>query len=150
VPWPFDQIGGAVRSVLGVSERAEQDVASTLRDPRQLEAKVDEAVAAIRGAAESLERHAEVLGALSDSLPALTQSVTRLTDQLGRVMEVTAPLAVAEREASRLDRLLRRRPPRAAEPPPEGPRVLEPRPAREPPRPPETPTPPETPPPPGP
>lgn len=113
MPWPFDQIGGTVRSVLGVSERAEQDVAATVRNPRELETKLGEAVAAVGRATESLERHAEVLGALSDSLPALTASVTRLTDQLSHVMEVTAPLAAAEREASRLDRLLRRRPPPA-------------------------------------
>ena len=50
-----------------------------------------------------------MLAALSDSLPPLTESVTRLTEQLGHVMDVTAPLAAAEREASRLDRLLRRR-----------------------------------------
>jgi 2-keto-4-pentenoate hydratase len=116
VPWPFDQIGGTVRSVLGVSERAESDVASTLRDPGVIEAKLDQTVAAVYRATEALERHVEVLGALSDSLPALTESVTRLTDELGRVMEVTAPLAVAEREASRLDRILRRRPPAPAPP----------------------------------
>jgi hypothetical protein len=109
VPWPFDLIGGTVRSALGAFERGETEVASVTRDPHELEAKLDEAVAAFERAAESLERHAEVVGALSDSLPALTESVTRLTDQLGRVMEVTAPLEVAEREASRLDRLLRRR-----------------------------------------
>ena len=76
----------------------------------ELEAKLDEAVAAIHRASESLERHVEVLGALSESLPPLTASVTRLTDELGHAMAVTAPIAAAEREASRLDRLLRRRP----------------------------------------
>ena len=117
-PWPLDAIGSTVRSVLGASERVESDAvrAAPLGDARELAAKLDQAVASVERACESLERHAEVLGVLSerlppltDSLPPLTESVTRLTDQLGRVMEVTAPLAAAEREASRLDRLLRRR-----------------------------------------
>lgn len=117
-PWPLDAIGSAVRSVLGVSERAEADVmgGSPVGDVRGLDARLDEAVSSVERACQSLERHTEVLGALSDSLPALTESVTRLTEELGRVMEVTAPLAAAEREASRLDRLLRRRPTAAAAP----------------------------------
>jgi hypothetical protein len=122
-PWPLDALGSTVRSMLGTSERVEADVAAPLREPGELEAKLDRAVVAVERACESLERHAEVLGTLSDSLPPLTESlpplteslppltesVTRLTEQLGRLMEVTAPFAAAEREVSRLDRLLRRR-----------------------------------------
>jgi hypothetical protein len=120
VPWPFDLIGGAVRSVLGVSERAESDVvrATPLRETHQLEAKLDETVAAVQRACESIERHADSIGALSDSLPALTESVTRLTEELSGVMRMTAPLEAAEREVSRFDRLLRRHPPPAAPPAP--------------------------------
>jgi hypothetical protein len=55
-----------------------------------------------------------VLEGLTDALPALTDSVTRLTDQLGQVLKVTAPLAVAEREISRMEQLFGRR--RRAEP----------------------------------
>ena len=117
MPWPFDAIGGTVRSVLGAPEHVEADLARAVR-VGELEAKLEEAVAAMHRASESLERHVEVLGALSDSLPPLTASVTRLTDELGRAMDVTAPLAAAEREASRFDRLLRRRPPPPPEPPP--------------------------------
>jgi hypothetical protein len=111
VPWPFDLIGGTVRSVLGVPEHAEAEMAraTPLRETAALEAKLDEAVTAVDEAAASLERHIEVLAALSDSLPPLTESVTQLTEQLRRVMEMTAPLAAAEHEVSRLDRLLRRR-----------------------------------------
>lgn len=111
LPSPFDLIGGTLRLVLGASERAEADVARAvpLHEPHELEAKLEEAVAAAHRAAEALERHVAVLGTLSESLPALTTSVTSLTEQLGHLMKVTAPLAVAEREASRLDRLLRRR-----------------------------------------
>jgi chromosome segregation ATPase len=126
-PWPVELIGVTVRSVFGVSDRAETEVAHTeaLFEPQELEARLDDALAAIRRASDSLERHAEVLETLTDSLPALTESVTRLTEQLGHVMQVTAPLAAAEREASRLDRILRRRaqspvaqPEAAAEQPP--------------------------------
>jgi hypothetical protein len=140
-PWPIELIGVTVRSVLGASGRAEEEVthAEALFAPHELEAKLDEALAAIRQAGESLERHAQVLGTLSDTLPALTESVTRLSEQLGHVMQVTAPLAVAEREASRLDRILRRRaqPPAgepALEPPASEPSSAD-EPAAEPPRP---------------
>jgi chromosome segregation ATPase len=109
LPSPLD----VLRSVLGASERAESDVAHAvpLRETHELEAKLAEAVAAVTRACESLERHAEVLGTLSDALPALTDSVTHLTDELARLLTVTAPLAAAEREASRFQHLLRRRRP---------------------------------------
>jgi hypothetical protein len=148
VPWPFDLIGGTVRSVLGAPEHAEADMAraAPLLETAGLEAKLDDAVAAVREAGASLERHVEVLAALSDSLPPLTESVTQLTEQLRRVMEVTAPLAAAEHELSRLDRLLRRRGTPAApgpetelpapEPEPEpAPEPPSPRPTAEPPSP---------------
>jgi len=120
VPWPFELIGGALRSVLGVSERAEVEVVrvTPLRETQELEAKLDETVAAMQRACESLERHADSIGALSDSLPALTESVTRLTEELSGVMRMTAPLAAAERDVSRFDRLLRRRPLAPAAPAP--------------------------------
>ena len=110
-PWPIELVGVTVRSVFGAPDRAEAEVtrAEALFEPGELEAKLDDALAAIRRASDSLERHVEVLETLSDSLPALTESVTRLSEQLGRVMELTAPLTMAEREASRLDRILRRR-----------------------------------------
>jgi ABC-type transporter Mla subunit MlaD len=116
VPWPLDQIEGAVRSVLGMSERAEADAerANPLRETQELEDKLDETVAAVHRVCESIERHADSIGALSESLPALTESVTRLTDELSTLLRVTAPLAAAEREASRLDRLLHRHPPAPA------------------------------------
>jgi chromosome segregation ATPase len=120
VPWPFDQIEGAVRSALGISQRAEAEVAEAnpLRETQELEDKLDETVAAVHRACESIERHADSIGALSDSLPALTESVSRLTDELTRLLRVTAPLAAAEREASRLDRLLHRHPQQPPAPPP--------------------------------
>jgi phage-related tail protein len=119
VAWPFDTIEGVVRSVLGVSQRAEAEVAEAnpVRETQELEAKLDETVAAVHRACESIERHADSLGALSDSLPALTESVTRLTNELSTLMRVTAPLAAAEREASRLDRLLHRHSQQPAAPP---------------------------------
>ena len=128
MPWPLDLIGVTVRSVLGSSERAESEVesAEALFVPHELELKLDEALAEIRRASDSIDRHVEVLGTLSDSLPALTESVTHLTEQLGHVMAVTAPLAAAEREASRLERILRRRPQAAAGEPHEAPEPPEP------------------------
>src|SRR5205807_1728284 len=64
---------------------------------------------AVHRAADSMERHVAVVEALADSLPPLTESVTRLTDQLSSLMQITAPVAAAEREVSRLERLFGRR-----------------------------------------
>jgi ABC-type transporter Mla subunit MlaD len=104
---PFALITRPLRALLG---EAEHDVVthSPLGETRNLEARLEEAVAAAHRAAESLERHVEVIDALAGSLPPLTESVTRLTDQLNQVLKITAPLAAAERDVSQLEGLLHR------------------------------------------
>jgi ABC-type transporter Mla subunit MlaD len=101
---------GPIRFVLGVAERTETDVVahSPLAETRELEDKLSEAVAAIHRAADSLESHVAVVEALASSLPPLTESVTRLTDQLGELLQLTAPLASAEREVSRIEQFFGR------------------------------------------
>jgi hypothetical protein len=117
---PLDFLTAPLRSLLGVAERAETEVArrSPLNETRELEQKLGEAVAAVHHAADSLERHIAVLETLADSLPPLTQSVTRLTDQLSPLLKIAAPLGEAEREVSRVEHLFgRRRRPTASAPP---------------------------------
>jgi len=110
-PSPFTIMGGFLRSILGAAERAETDVAthSPLQEVQRLEEKLEQAVAAAHRAAESLERHVAVVEKLADSLGPLSESVTRLTEQLNSLMKVTLPVAAAEHELSRVERLFGRR-----------------------------------------
>jgi hypothetical protein len=107
----FDLVTGPVRWVLGTSEQAEAEVVqhSPIVETRALERELHDAIEAMHRACDSLERHVTVVEGLTDSLPALTESVTRLTDQLGVLLSVTAPMAGAEREFSRIERLFGRR-----------------------------------------
>ena len=100
-----------LRWLLGGAERVEADAVrhSPMGETRELEAKLGEAVAAAHRAAESLERHVEVIAGLADSLAPLTDSVTRLTDQINELMHITAPLAAVERDVSRFEHLFGRR-----------------------------------------
>jgi ABC-type transporter Mla subunit MlaD len=108
---PLDLLTGPLRSLLGEAEHVEQDAVhrSPLGETRELEAKLADAVSATHRAAESLEQHVKVIGALADSLAPLTESVTRLSDQIGELLRVTAPLAAAERGVSRFEHLFGRR-----------------------------------------
>jgi hypothetical protein len=104
---PLDLLTRPLRSLLGGAEQVESDVVrhSPLAETRELEVKLAESVAALHRAADSMERHVAVVETLASSLPPLTESVTRLTDQLGELLSLTAPLAAAEREVSRIERL---------------------------------------------
>ena len=95
----------AARSVLGLIDGAEHRVEQLVPG----EGQVHEAVAALTGAAESLDRHVEAIEGLAESLPALTDAVTRLCDQLAAVLELAAPVEAAERKVSGFARLFRRR-----------------------------------------
>lgn len=126
---PLDLFTGPLRSLLGVAERAEEDVQQHV-PASSLEARLEEAVAAVHRTAESLERHAMaveslerhavVVESLADSLPPLTESVTELTGHLDRLMKFAAPVAAAERELSRMERLFGRKRQVPAVGPPEG------------------------------
>lgn len=111
----FDFVTNAIRSALGA---AEQDVIrhSPLQETEALNDQLREAVGAVHRAADSLERHVEVVDSLAVSLTPLTESVTRLTEQIGALLTITAPMAAAEREVSRLPHLFgRRRQPAASQ-----------------------------------
>jgi hypothetical protein len=114
----LDSLTGAIRSAIGA---AEKDAVrhSPLHEPEELTGELREAVGAMHRAAESLERHVEVVESLAVSLTPLTESVTKLSDQIGQLLAVTAPMAAAERDVSRAAHFFGRR--RRAQPPAEGP-----------------------------
>ena len=111
----LDWARAALRSAIGAAESVEVDVEAdvTTYSPTVVEGKLDEAIAAVHRAAEAAERQIDVLDGLARSLVPLTESVTRLTDQLNALLEVMAPIAAAEHEASRLSGLLHRHRPAA-------------------------------------
>jgi hypothetical protein len=86
-----------------------------LREADQVEHELEDAVAAIHRAADSMERHVAVVESLATSVPALTDSVNALVKELNGLLGVLAPLAAAEHEITRVERLFGRR--RRAEPP---------------------------------
>jgi cell shape-determining protein MreC len=113
---PLDFLVGPLRSLVRVAGQAEREMEhhSPITETRHLEARLEEAVAAVHRAADSMERHVAVVGSLTSSLPALTESVRHLSAQLNELMDLAAPLESAERDVSRLRRLFgRRRPPTA-------------------------------------
>jgi hypothetical protein len=117
----LDVAFGPLRRALGTAER-EVVVHSPMHETREVERKLLEGIEAVHRATDSIERHVEVIETLATSLPPLTASVTRLTDQLNALMELTAPLAAAEHEVSRIEHLFgRHRHERDAPPPPEPP-----------------------------
>lgn len=110
----LDWARAALRSAIGAAESVEVDVEAdvTSYSPTMVEGKMDEAIAAVHRAAQAAERQIEVLDGLAQSLIPLTESVTRLTDQLNGLLELMAPIAAAEHEASRVSGLFHRhRPP---------------------------------------
>jgi len=108
---PLDLLTAPLRAVLGATEHAEREVVRTspLFQTRELERELDHAVASIHRAADSMERHVEVLDTLATSLPALTESVNALVGELNGLLRVLAPVATAERDVSRFGHLFGRR-----------------------------------------
>jgi hypothetical protein len=106
----LDLLTAPIRAVLGVGERAETEVVrhSPLYETREVQARFEEAVRAVHRAADSMEKHVAVVDDLASSLPPLTASVTRLTDQLTELLRITAPLAAAQRDVSRVEHFLHR------------------------------------------
>jgi len=95
----------AARSTLKLLGGAEHEV----EEHSPVEAPLKEAIAALHHAAESMDRHVEVLEAVAATLPELTGALVKLTAQLGEVLHMAAPLEAAEREVAGLGHLFRRR-----------------------------------------
>ena len=100
-----DFVGDAARSALKLLGGAEHEV----EKHSPVEEPLHEAVAALHHAAESMDRHVEVLEAVAATLPELTGALVKLTDQLSEVLRLARPLEAAEREVAGIGRLFRRR-----------------------------------------
>jgi hypothetical protein len=100
----FDFAGDAARSALRLLGGAEQEV----EKHSPMEEPLKEAIAALHHAAESMDRHVEVLEAVAATLPQLTGALVKLTEQLGELLRMAAPLEAAEREVAGLGHLFRR------------------------------------------
>ena len=100
-----DVIGNAARSTLKLLGGAEHEVEAHT----PVEQPLHEAVAALHHAAESMDRHVEVLEDVAATLPAMTEALVKLTEQLGEFLHLAAPLEAAEREVAGLGHLFRRR-----------------------------------------
>ena len=105
-----DFVGDAARSALKLLGGAEHEV----EKHSPIEEQAHEAVAALHHAAESMDRHVEVLEAVAATLPELTGALVRLTEQLSEVLRLARPLEAAEREVAGIGRLFRRRRPAPA------------------------------------
>ena len=116
----LDPFLNPLRSILGTAEHEVLEH-TPMAETRDIEARLLEAVTAVHRATDSIERHVEVIETLAQSLPPLTESVTRLTNQLGELLTLTAPLAAAERDVSRVTHLFGRHHHEEAAPEPEGP-----------------------------
>jgi hypothetical protein len=99
---PFDDLARAALKMIG---GAEQEV----EQHSGIEQEAHEAVAALHRAADSMEKHVEVLERVAATLPQLTAALVTLTEQLGEVLHLAAPLEAAEREVAGLGHLFRRR-----------------------------------------
>jgi ABC-type transporter Mla subunit MlaD len=106
---PLDLLTAPLRSLLGATEDMERDAEYLLAESGKLEHQLDQAVASIHRAAESMEHHVEVVETLATSVPALTESVNALVKELNGLLAVLAPVAAAEHEVSRLGHLFGRR-----------------------------------------
>jgi hypothetical protein len=105
----LDSVRGVMRSAIGAAEHVEGDVRTDVEahTPARVEAKLDEVIVALHRAADSAERHVEVVEGLADTLEPLTDAVARLTDQINTLLQVTAPLAAVERDVMRVRNLTR-------------------------------------------
>ena len=100
----FDFVADAAHSTLRLLGGAEREV----EQHSPLEQPVHEAIAALHRAADSMDRHVEVLEGVAATLPALTDALVKLTEELGEALHLAAPLEAAEREVAGIGHLFRR------------------------------------------
>jgi methyl-accepting chemotaxis protein len=102
----LDFLTQPIRWVLGQGER---DVVRAVRDTRDLEENVLDAVQAIENATTSIEQHVAVIETLATSIDPLRASVDRLSTTLEELVRLLGPLAGAEHEVERVGRFFHRR-----------------------------------------
>jgi ABC-type transporter Mla subunit MlaD len=100
----LDFVADAARSALKLLGGAEREV----EQHSPIEQPAHEAIAALHRAADSMDRHVEVLEGVAATLPALTGALVKLTEQLGEALRLAAPLEAAEREVAGIGHLFRR------------------------------------------
>ncbi|MBV8943171.1 MAG: hypothetical protein JO321_03675 [Solirubrobacterales bacterium] len=113
----LDSLTAPLRSLLGTTEDMERDAHTLLSDTGELEHQLQDAVASIHRASESMEHHVAAVDTLAASVPALTDSVNALVKELNGLLAALAPMAEAERDVSRLGHLFGRRHPTDPEAP---------------------------------
>jgi hypothetical protein len=94
-------------------------VVESVRETRDMEANMLDAVRAIENATDSIERHVEVIETLATLVDPLRASVDRLADTLQELVRMLAPMGAAEHEVQRVRRFFGRHRD-AGPPPPEG------------------------------
>ena len=79
-----------------------------MREARDIEENMLDAVHAIENATTSIEHHVEVIETLATSVDPLRASVDRLTDTMQELVAMLAPMADAEYEVHRIGRFFGR------------------------------------------
>ena len=106
---PLDLFTAPLRSLLGTTEDMERDAHTLLSESGELERQLEEAVASIHRASESMEHHVEVVETLAATVPQLAESVNALVAEMHALNATLKPVASADRELSRLGHLFGRR-----------------------------------------
>jgi hypothetical protein len=101
----LDFVTRPIRVLLGATE---SEVVETVRETHDIERDTLRAVDAIENATASIEKHVEVIESLATSVDPLRASVDRLTDTMQQLVAVLGPLASAEHEAQKVERLFHR------------------------------------------
>lgn len=106
---PLDLLTAPLRSLLGTTEDMEQDAHTLLSESGELERQLDEAVASIHRASESMEHHVAVVETLAATVPKLAESVNALVEEMHALNSTLKPAVAAERDLSKLGHLFGRR-----------------------------------------
>jgi methyl-accepting chemotaxis protein len=106
---PLDLLTAPLRSLLGTTEDMERDAHTLLSESGELERQLEEAVASIHRASESMEHHVAVVETLAATVPKLAESVDALVAEMHALNLTLKPVASAERDLSKLGHLFGRR-----------------------------------------
>lgn len=106
---PLDLLTAPLRSLLGTTEDMESDAHTLLSESGELERQLEEAVASIHRAAESMDHHVAVVETLAATVPKLAESVNALVEEMHALNTTLKPVGSAERDLSKLGHLFGRR-----------------------------------------
>ena len=106
---PLDLLTAPLRSLLGTTENVERDAHTLLSESGELERQLEEAVASIHRASESMEHHVAVVETLASTVPKLSESVNALVEEMHALNSTLKPIASGERDLSKLGHLFGRR-----------------------------------------